>query len=121
MKQKIMMLLGISLFILFLVGTIISSSRNSISIRSNGGNGRGITINNKNKNNSNDGSHKNNKNANLKNILKGNRSGQGDEGSIDYFMIAIICLLLATGMSIILIIVLVIFLIFRHKNKYKTI
>ena len=55
MKQKIMMLLGISLFILFLVGTIISSSRNSISIRANGGNGRGITINNK--NNSNDGSH----------------------------------------------------------------
>ncbi|WP_317366503.1 hypothetical protein [uncultured Tyzzerella sp.] len=123
MKQKIIMILAIFLFLALFIMTIFNSPRRNINVSTNGGNRNIVTF------GKNSGGNKN-INSNIKNKNKGKKidiikSQNGDNGNVEgegnnyYMIIAIICLLLATSITFILAIFLIVFLINRRKNKHK--
>ena len=128
MGQNTKIFIWTVLFILFFITTIISASKHNINIKTGGGTGNiSYKVNNKNisknkldivnnKTHTNDTNKKDNDTPQATySIIKENKKQN------DYFFIAMVCLLLATSISIILILFLIFFLIFKYKNKYKII
>nr|WP_317359206.1 hypothetical protein [uncultured Tyzzerella sp.] len=120
MKSNVLTwIIGILLLVLFIFGMINSASYN-VNMRTGGAGTGKSTVKIHNNNNSNN-NIKNAKVGNKNNGENGNNITKTQQKNINYFLIAIICLLSATIITIFLIIYLIVFFILKYKNKNKII